>query len=161
QQLGGPVGVAVALAVAPALLGVPGRLVAVGPRDVLVHELLAPAVEQDAALAADPLGDQDALDPGRPAHAGGAGLDGLPLLQRGPGGGGQGVAGAGALPGVTVDLVGLAGAAGGQHDGLRLEEDEAAAVAVVAQRPRHPVTVLEQPEDGALGVHLDALVDAV
>src|SRR5262249_48985860 len=117
QQLGGAVGVPVALAVAPALLGVLRRLVAVRLRGVAVPSILALAVEQDAALAADALGDQDALDAGRPDHPCRVELDELHVLKFGPGVVGQRVAVAGALPAVAGDLVGLADAAGGHHDG--------------------------------------------
>ena len=41
------------------------------------------------------------------------------------------------------------------------EEPEPAALAVVAQRPDDPIAVGEQPQHGALHVHVDALVDAV
>ena len=59
------------------------------------------------------------------------------------------------------DLVRLADAAGGQHDRLRLEEVEPAALAVVGERPGDAVAVLQQADDRALHVDRDALVDAV
>ena len=44
---------------------------------------------------------------------------------------------------------------------LALEDVEAAALAVVAERAGDAVAVLEQRDDGVLHVHVDALVDAV
>src|SRR5207237_7933767 len=108
QQLGRAVGGLVAGAVAPALLGVLGGLVAVRLGDVAVHELLALAVEQDAPFAANAFGDEDAHDAGRPDHAGRVELDELHVLQLGAGVVGEGVAVAGVFPAVAGDLVPLA-----------------------------------------------------
>ena len=97
----------------------------------------------------------------RPDHAGRMELDELHVHQLGPGVVGQRVAVAGVFPAVAGDLVRLADAAGGQHHRLGLEDDEAAALAVVAERPGDAVAVLEQADDGAFHVDVDALVDAV
>ena len=57
---------------------------------------------------------------------------------------GERVAVAGVLPAVARDLVGAADAAGREHDRLRAEDLEAAALAVVAERAGDAVAVLEQ-----------------
>ena len=54
-----------------------------------------------------------------------------------------------------------ADAAGRQHDGLAAKEPEAPALAVVRERAGDAIAVLEQREDRALHVHVDALMDAV
>ena len=59
---------------------------------VVEHEPLALGVLQDAAVAADRLGDEDALDRRRPDHPGGVELDELHVDQRRAGPHGQGVA---------------------------------------------------------------------
>ena len=82
-------------------------------------------------------------------------------MQLGAGVVGERVAVAGVLPAVAGDLVRLADAAGRQHDRLGLEDDEAAALAVVGERAGDAVAVLEQADDGAFHVDVDALVDAV
>ena len=68
----------------------------------------------------------------------------------------QGVAVAGVLPRVRRHLERLADAAGGEHDGRRLEQDEAAGLAPVAERAGDPVAVLDQLGDRALVEDLDA-----
>src|SRR5262249_26294710 len=121
QQFGGTVGVLVPLAVTPAFLGVLGGLVLVQVGDVLVHELFPLVVEEDAALAARPFGDEDAAHGERPYHAGWMELDELHVLQFGPRVISEGVAVAGVFPAIGGDLVGLADAAGGENDRFRLE----------------------------------------
>ena len=135
------------------------RLVVV--RDVAEHEPLALVVPQHAALAANAFGDEDAADARRPDHAGRVELDELHVDEFGPGVVGERVAVAGVLPRVRRDLVRLADAAGREDDRLRLEDGEPAALAVVGERPGDAVAVLEQPDDRALHVDGDALVDAV
>ena len=63
---------------------------------------------------------------------------------------------AGVLPRVRRHLVGLADAAGGQHHRRRLEEDEVAALAPVAECARNPVAILDQVGDGAFVEDTDA-----
>src|SRR5205823_9450764 len=112
-----------------------GLLLAVGEvlpehlGNVAEHEALAPGVLEDAALAAHALGDQDAAHAEWPDHAGRMELDELHAHQICARRVGEGVAVAGVLPGVAVDPVGAADAAGGEHDGLRAEDDEAPRVA--------------------------------
>ena len=74
---------------------------------------------------------------------------------------GERVAVAGVLPAVAGDLEGAADAARREHDRLGLEELEAPALALVAERADDAVAVLEQRDDRALHVHVDALMDAV
>ena len=88
-------------------------------------------------------------------------LDELHVDQLGAGVVGERVAVAGVFPAVARDLVGAADAAGRQHDRLRAEHLEAAALALVAERAGDAVAVLEQRDDRALHVHVDALMDAV
>ena len=161
QQLGRPAGVLVALGVAPALLLVVGGLAPVVLGDVVEHEPAALVVAQDAAFPAHALGHQDAAHAGRPDHAGGMELHELHVLQRGAGVVGQRVAVAGVLPAVAGDRVRPADAAGREDDGLAPVDREPAPLAVVAERARDPAAVGEQPEHGALHVHVDALMDAV
>ena len=107
-------------------------------------------------VAADALGDQDALHAGRPDHAGRVELDELHVDQRCAGPQRQRVPVAGVLPRVRRHLVGLADPTGGHHHGGRLEEDEAPAFPPVAERPGDPVVVLDQVRDRALVEDLDA-----
>ena len=67
----------------------------------------------------------------------------------------QRVAVAGVLPGVRGDLEGLADAAGGEDDRRRLEDDEPAGLAPVAEGAGDRVAVLEQLGDRALDEDLD------
>src|SRR5262249_690987 len=85
QQFRRTVGGLVALAVAPALLGVLRCLAAIVLRDVVEHEALAPVVEEDAPLAANALGDEDPLHARRPDHARRVELHELHVLKLGPG----------------------------------------------------------------------------
>src|SRR6185295_18715716 len=62
--------VLIPLRVAPALFFVVGGLVLVVVRDLVEHKPLAHAVEQDAAFAPNPLGNQNAAHAWRPHHAG-------------------------------------------------------------------------------------------
>ena len=68
---------------------------------------------------------------------------------------------AGVFPAVAGDLVRAADAAGRQHDRLGAKQLEAPPLAFVAERADDAVAVLEQRDDRALHVHVDALVDAV
>jgi hypothetical protein len=68
----------------------------------------------------------------------------------------QGMSVARVLPGVRRHLVGLADAAGGQHHRGRLEQDEAAGFAPVAERTRYPVAILDQVGDRAFVEDPDA-----
>ena len=106
-------------------------------------------------------GDENAPDARRPDHAGRMELDELHVHQLRAGVVGERVAVAGVFPAVARDLVGAADAAGRQHDRLRAKQLEAAALALVAERAGDAVAVLEQRDDRALHVHVDALVDAV
>ena len=68
---------------------------------------------------------------------------------------------AGVFPAVAGDLVGAAYPTGSQDDRLGAKNPEASAFAVVAEGTHHAAIVLQQRDDRALHVHLDALVDAV
>ena len=50
---------------------------------------------------------------------------------------------AGAFPGIAGDFIGAPDAAGGNHNGLRLENFETPAFAVIAERANDAVAVLE------------------
>jgi hypothetical protein len=130
-------------------------------RDVVEHEPPALGVPQDAALAADALGYEDAADARRPHHAGRVELHELHVDQLGPGVVGEGMTVARVLPAVRGDAEGAADAAGREHDGLGLEEHEAAPLPVVAERAGDARAVLQQAHDRRLHVHVDAAVDAV
>src|SRR4029077_21107688 len=65
------------------------------------------------------------------------------------------------FPGVAGDFIGATNAAGGEHDGFRLENLETSTLAVVAERSNNSVAVLEQRDDRVLHVDFDALMDAV
>ena len=77
------------------------------------------------------------------------------LISEAPGAQRQGVPVAGVLPGIGGHLERLADPAGGQHHRGRLEHDEPAALAPVAERPGDGVLVFEQLGDRAFGEHLD------
>jgi len=68
---------------------------------------------------------------------------------------------AGALPGVGRDLIHLQDAAGRHDHGFRLEDDELAALAPVADGAADVSAVGQQLLERALHVHVDALVDGV
>ena len=161
QQLRGPPGALVPLRVAPALLLVVGGLAAVVLRNVGEHEADPLAVAQHSPLAAHPFGHQDPAHAGRPDHARRMELDELHVLERRTRVIGERLSIAGVLPAVAGDRVGAADAAGGEDDGLAAVQPEPAPLAVVAQRSRDPPAVGEQPQHGALHVHVHALVDAV
>ena len=122
---------------------------------VLEHEPLAFGVLQHAAVTAHALGDEDALDARRPDHPGRVELDELHVDQLRARPQGQRVAVAGVLPRVRRHLERLADAAGGEHDGGRVEQDEPAALAPVAERAGDGAVGGEQLGDRALGEHLD------
>ena len=122
-----------------------GKLHALGI--VLLHEALAILVAQDSAFAAHRFGDQNSLHSRRPDHSGGMELHEFHVEQFGAGFVGERHAVAGALPRIRSDLPGFSDAAGGDHDGLGLERDEAAALAPVAERAGDAVAVLQQPRD--------------
>ena len=150
QQLGRtPVVVGVGVP-AVALLGRGGVLLLEHVRDVVEHEPLALGVREDAAVAAHRLGDEDPLHRRRPHHARRVELQELHVDQRGARAEGERVAVAGVLPGVRRDLVALADAAGGQHDRGRVEADEGAAAAVVAEAARDLAVRLEEVGDRRL-----------
>ena len=161
EQLGRAAGVPVALGVAPAFLRGVGGLVPVVRGDVVEHEPLAVPVEQHPALAAHPLGDQDPAYAGRPDHARWMELDELHVLQVGARLVGEGLPVPGVLPAVAGDPEGTADAAGRHYDRPGPEEPEAAPLPVVAEGAHHPVTVLEEGDDGDLHVHVDPLMDPV
>ena len=68
---------------------------------------------------------------------------------------------AGAFPRIAGDLERPAEAAGTNDNRLRLEDLEAAALAIVAERARDPRAVLEERDDGPFHVDGDALVNAM
>src|SRR6266851_8689107 len=96
---------------------VPRREV-LGGRRIALHETLALAIRQIAALAAGTLGDQAAgtIDAGRVE------LDEFHVLQRHPGAQRHRVAVAGANMRLGRREIGAAAAAGGQYHDLRAEE---------------------------------------
>ena len=122
----------------------PARGLLVGPGvlgpavlgQVLPHEPLAVRVAQDAALAADGLGHEQAAHAGRPDHAGRVELDELHVDELGAGLVGQRVPVAAVLPRVRGDLVRLADAARREDDGLGREGDRPARRPPVAERRR-------------------------
>ena len=127
------------------VLGV-GRL---GPEHVghvVEHEAGALGVAQHTAVAPDALGHEDAADRQGPDHAGRVELDALHVDEVGPGPQRHGVAVTGRLPRVGGVHPALADAAGGQHDGLGLDDHE------LAGRP----PVAHQAGDVALGVVQEA-----
>ena len=129
---------------------------------VALHEPLAVGVAQDAALAAGGLGQQDA----QPGQAGRVELEELHVLQRQAAAEGDAHAVTGEGVGVGGGLEDLAGAAGGQDDGLGPEDVDLAGGqlvghdaggALVAERARRH----QQVEDVELVEELHALLDAV
>jgi hypothetical protein len=62
---------------------------------------------------------------------------------------------------LLVILKGAADAAGGQHDSAGLEQLEAAALALVTERAGDAVAILQERQDRALHVDIDALVNAM
>ena len=68
---------------------------------------------------------------------------------------------ASAFPAVAGDPVGAADTAGREHRRLRLEDAEASALAVVAERAGDARAVAQERHDGELHVDVDAPVDAV
>jgi hypothetical protein len=128
---------------------------------VLLHEALAVLVAQDAALAAGALGEQDAHLP----DARRVELEELHVLQRQPAPEGRGLAVAGEGVRVRRDLEELAVAAGGEDDGLRLEDVEFAGGQLVrddAGGLADPVLLVQQQvQDVELVEELHALLDAV
>ena len=65
------------------------------------------------------------------------------------------------LPAVRRDLERATDAARAEHDGLRLEDTETTALAIVGERAGDAIAVLEQREDGDLHVHVEPCVHAV
>src|SRR5262249_31590228 len=66
-----------------------------------------------------------------------------------------------ALPRVRVDLERATNAARRKNDRLRVEDDELAALAPIAEAAADPILVAEQTRDRALHVHVHPRVDAV
>ena len=66
-----------------------------------------------------------------------------------------------AFPGIARDFVSAAQTAGANHNGLRLENPETSALAVITKRAHNPVAVLEQVHNRVFHVNRDALMDAV
>src|SRR5438128_1406934 len=127
---------------------------------VSFHEAFAHFIAQDAAFTADGFGDKNALDAGWPDHSGGMELDKLHVHKLGASFVSEGHAVTGVLPGVGSDAPGFADAAGGDDNGLRFENNEAAGFTPVSKGAGHAATVGQKASDGALHVHVDALVDA-
>src|SRR5262249_4846657 len=97
----------------------------------------------------------------RPDHAGRMELDELHVHQLRASLVGERVAVAGVLPAVARDLVGAADAAGREHDRLRAKHLESPALALVRERARYAIAVLQQTRHRALHVHVDALMNSV
>ena len=68
----------------------------------------------------------------------------------------QGHAVAGVFPRIRSDAPGLADAAGAYDNRLCPEDDEAARLSPVAERPSHPLAVFQQTGNRALHVNVDA-----
>src|SRR5260370_15731246 len=64
------------------------------------------------------------------------------------------------FPGVGSDAPGFANPARGDNDGLGFEDDEAAGLAPIGEGTRHAAAIGEKACDGAIHVHVDALLDA-
>src|SRR5712691_1740055 len=161
QELRRSSGGLVALGVAPSLFLVVRGLRSIILGDLVEHEPAALAVPEDAAFAAHRFGDENASNARRPDHTGWMELDELHVHQLRAGVIGECMAVARVLPAVAGDLVGAAHAAGREDHRFGLEQLEASALALVAERADHAVVVLEQRDDRALHVHVDPLVDAV
>ena len=123
------------------------------------HEPLAVLVAQDAALAADGLGDEQALHARRPDHSGRVELHELHVDQLGARLEREGVPIAAVLPRVRGDRVGLADAAGGQDHRLRREEHGGAGRPPIAERAGDAGLAGDDPGDRALHEHVDARRD--
>src|SRR5439155_3622889 len=156
EQFRGAAGVSVALGVAPAFLFVVGGLGLVVVRDGVKHEAFALLIGEDAAFAAHAFGNKHPANARGPDHAGGMKLDKLHVFQLRAGMIGQRVPVTGAVPTVAADLVGLADAAGGEHDGFGLEDFELALLALIAKRSNHSLVIFEQREDAKLHVDINA-----
>ena len=141
-------------------LGV-GRLLLEELGDVVEHEATSLRVPEDASITAHALGDQNPPHAVRPDHPGGVELVALHVDEVRAGVQGHRHAVAGVLPGVRREFPRLADAAGGQHHGLRLEDDELPRLAPVAEGAAHPVAILEEAHQGALHVDGDPLVHGV
>src|SRR5262249_54118921 len=161
QELGRPPRRLVPLGVAPAFFLVVGGLRAIVLRNLVEHEAAAVAVLQDAALASHAFGDENASHARRPDHAGRMELDELHVHQLRASLVGERVAVAGVLPAFARDLVGPADAAGREHDRLRAKHLESPALALVRERARYAIAVLQQTRHRALHVHVDALMNSV
>ncbi len=145
EQLGRPA-VVVGVVVPAVALGLRLRVLLLEDvRDVVEHEAPALAVAQHPAVTPDGLGDEDPLDRRRPDHPRRMELHELHVDQRGPGQQRQGVPVARVLPRIRRHLEGLADPAGGQHHGRRLQDEEAAGLALVAEGARD----LAGPRGGA------------
>jgi len=68
---------------------------------------------------------------------------------------------AGVFPAIARHAVRSADAAGCENHGLRREDLEASALAVVTQRAGNPIPILEQRDDRAFHVHVYRLIDRV
>src|SRR5262245_11650729 len=65
------------------------------------------------------------------------------------------------FPAIAVDLVGSADPTGCQHNGCCSEQPEPATLAIITERARDPLAILEQGDDGVFPVDLASLVDAM
>src|SRR5207248_5047972 len=124
-------------------------------------ESFALLVLQNAAFTAHAFGDENSLNARRPDHAGGMKLHELHVHQLRAGVVGERLAVAGVFPTVAGDLVGAPDAAGGQHESFGLEQTEPPALTIVTERAHHAVAILQQRNNGALHVHVDAAMNAV
>ncbi len=151
----------VALRVAPAFIGVVGGRAPVILRDIVEHEPLPVFVFQNAALATDAFGNQNAAHARRPDHPRRMELDELHVQQRRSRIERERMAIGRVLPTVRCDLIHAADAARRKHHGFRLEEAESTALAVVAEGAGDAVAVFEQRQDRGFHQEVDPFMNAV
>ena len=135
------------LGITPPFFRVVGGLRFIALGNICKHEPLAVLVAQDAAFAAHAFGDEDAHDTGRPDHAGRMKLHELHVNQFRAGMICQRLPVAGVFPGVAGDFIGATNAAGGEHDGFRLENLETSTRRGSCRTLNNTVAALEQRDD--------------
>ena len=153
--------VLVALGITPAFVGIVGCLILVVVGNVVEHEAAAFAIAQHAAFAANAFRHQDALDARRPDHSRRVELDELHVHQLGAGAIRQRVTVPCAFPAVARDAIRAADATRRQDHCASLEHAEAAALAIVAERPDDARALVQEGDDRELHVDVEAAVNPV